>query len=274
MTTTYSSSPTFVRLRGKRIAGALDRHHGIAGFDQQRYSRSHVLCIGAGGLISSIAPTLCRKGIGALTILDDDAVEVSNLNRQRFYLRDIGKNKAITLVENLVPECTFSTELTGYPLRWQEAVELGIVPACDAAICGVDNNPARTLACRLFRELGIPVIFTAVSADADHGYVFVQDATGPCFGCLFPDSISDDRFPCPGTPAVADILQSISGLATYALDSLLLKRERTWNYFRQSLSGLHPNGPCAIPLRRDCPVPHNHHPQPIQADQEFQHEEN
>jgi molybdopterin/thiamine biosynthesis adenylyltransferase len=43
------------------------------------------VCIGVGGLISHVAPTLVRKGIGALVLLDDDVVEVSNLNRQRFY---------------------------------------------------------------------------------------------------------------------------------------------------------------------------------------------
>lgn len=85
MKKTFSSSPNSIKLFGERIEGALDRHQGIAGFDQEKYSTSHVLCIGTGGLISNIAPTLCRKGIGKLTILDDDLVEVSNLNRQRFY---------------------------------------------------------------------------------------------------------------------------------------------------------------------------------------------
>lgn len=57
---------------------------------------------------------------------------------------------------------------------------------CDAAICGVDNNPARIAASRYFRGLKIPVIFTAVSADADHGYVFVQEATGPALVASSP----------------------------------------------------------------------------------------
>jgi len=53
---------------------------------------------------------------------------------------------------------------------------------------GVENNPARIAASTHFRSLKIPVIFTAVSAD-DHGYVFVQENSGPYFGCLFPDAI-------------------------------------------------------------------------------------
>jgi molybdopterin-synthase adenylyltransferase len=267
----FSSSPTSIKLFAERIEGALDRHNGIAGFDQEKYSRSHVLCIGAGGLISNIAPTLCRKGIGKLTVLDDDVVEVSNLNRQRFYPKDIGKNKALALVVNLQQECTFSTELTGYAIRLEEALDGGTPLECDIAICGVDNNPARTTASRFFRAKGIPVIFTAVSADADHGYVFIQEATGPCFGCLFPDSVHDNRYPCPGTPAMVDVLQSMGALATYAVDAVLLQRARTWNWFRLSISGRNPIFTSQIALRHDCPlsVSHNDTPSQLQPERRY-----
>src|SRR5215469_14867227 len=89
----FIGSRTSARLRGKAVPGAEDRQRLIPGFDQETFSRSHVLCIGAGGIISHIAPTLVRKGIGKITLLDDDVVEASNLNRQRFYPKDIGKNK-------------------------------------------------------------------------------------------------------------------------------------------------------------------------------------
>jgi len=208
----------------------------IPGFDQEVFSRSKVLCIGAGGLISHIAPALVRKGIGALTILDDDIVEVSNLNRQRFYEKDLEKNKAFSLVENLQRECIWDTQLLGYALRFEAAVRMGIDLSCDVAVCGVDNNPARVAASRYFRQKGIPVIFTAVSADADHGYVFVQEKEGACFGCLFPDAVDDNRYPCPGTPAISEILQTAGAVAVYAIDSCLLGRLRHWSYRRISLS--------------------------------------
>ena len=73
----YFGSPRSIAFRGSVIAGAEDRQRRIAGFDQDRYSQTHVLCVGAGGLISNIAPTLCRKGIGKITLLDDDVVEAS-----------------------------------------------------------------------------------------------------------------------------------------------------------------------------------------------------
>jgi hypothetical protein len=98
----------------------------------------------------------------------------------------------------------------------------------------------------------VPVIFTAVSADADHGYVFIQETEGPCIGCLFPDMADDERYPCPGTPAVADILQAVGALAVYAVDTLLVRRKRNWNYRRVSLSGNAEDGRALIAARLGC----------------------
>jgi adenylyltransferase/sulfurtransferase len=234
------------------VAGAEDRQGKIPGFSQRALSQAYVLCIGAGGLISHIAPTLARKGIGKLTIVDDDEVEISNLNRQRFYAKDLGKNKAFALVENLKHECIFGTELVGFALRLEAAIARGLDLNCDVAICGVDNNPTRIAASRYFRERRIPVIFAAVSADADHGYVFVQEKDGPCFGCLCPDAVDDNTYPCPGTPAIADVLQVVGALAVYAVDTCLMRRPRSWNYRRVFLSDGSFDSAQRAPVREAC----------------------
>ena len=245
-------SQTSIRLRGKPVPGAEDRQRKIAGFDQEIFSKSSVLCIGAGGLISHIAPTLVRKGIGRITLLDDDVVEATNLNRQRFYIEDIGRNKALALAENLERECIATTEIRGIGFRFEEAIARQIDLGCNAVVCGVDNNPARVAASRHFRFKGIPVIFTGVSRDGDCGYVFVQEKHGPCVGCLYPDMADDDRYPCPGTPAIADILQAVGSLAVYAVDTLLMKRARHWNYRRVSLSDGAGDGAAIVEFRPDC----------------------
>ena len=79
-------------------------------------------------------------------------------------------------------------------------------------------------------RLGMPAL-----AMTDHGYVFVQEVDGACFGCLFPDAETDERFPCPGTPAIADILQVVGALVVYAADACIMKRARAWNYRRVNL---------------------------------------
>jgi molybdopterin/thiamine biosynthesis adenylyltransferase len=226
----FTGSRASIKLRGKAIPGAEDRQINIAGFNQNKYSQSHVLCIGAGGLISAVAPTLVRKGIGALTILDPDVVEASNLNRQLFYSHDIGKPKALALVRNLSPQCIHSTELVGHAVSLQTALYRHIDLSCDLVLCGVDNNEARVTAARAFRELHIPVIFMGVSAEADHGYVFIQRETGPCLGCVFPDIAGDHMHPCPNTPAIADVLHLVGALASFAVDAVLTNRRCEWNY--------------------------------------------
>jgi molybdopterin-synthase adenylyltransferase len=233
---TFSVSPISIKATGISIPGALDRQQKIAGFDQQKYSRSHVLCIGAGGLMSNIAPALVRKGIGRLTVLDHDEVDASNLNRQRFYPGDVGQNKAIALIQNLQRECTCSTGLVGYAMSFETAIHERIDLTCDVVVCAVDNNAARIAASRVFKERNIPLVFTAVSGDTDHGYVFIQETAGPCIGCLFPDIEEDKIFPCPGTPAIAEILQLMGALVTYGIDSLLTGRKRVWNYRALHLS--------------------------------------
>ena len=133
----------------------------------------------------------------------------------------------MALAGNLEAECIATTEINGFALRLEEAIASGLDLSCDVAICGVDNNPARVAASRYFRRCGSPVIFTAVSRDGDHGYVFVQDREGPCIACMFPDMVNDERHPCPGTPDIADILQAVGALAVYAVDTLLMDRPRS-----------------------------------------------
>src|SRR3984893_13972820 len=118
----FIDSRRSIELRGKAIPGAEDRQKRIPGFDQEVFSQSRVLCIGSGGIISQIAPTLVRKGIGRITLLDDDFVEPSNLNRQRFYIEDVGKNKALAMARNLQRECIVGTGIRGYALRLEEAI--------------------------------------------------------------------------------------------------------------------------------------------------------
>jgi molybdopterin/thiamine biosynthesis adenylyltransferase len=129
-------------------------------------------------------------------------------------------NKAIALAKNLKQECTYDTVIEGFALSLQQAIGSKLDLSCSVAVCGVDNNPARCLAALYFRNLRIPVVFSGVSAEADHGYVFVQEKAGACFGCAFPDASLDARLPCPDTPAISEILQLIGALCVYSVDSL------------------------------------------------------
>jgi molybdopterin/thiamine biosynthesis adenylyltransferase len=202
----------------------------VPGFDQAALGRSTIILIGVGGVGSQIALALARKGAGKLLFLDHDIVTPSNLPRQVFYPKDVGKPKPYALAANLAREGVCASEFSGYHLSFQDAIARGIDLTGDVAIVAVDSNPGRIAASTYYRERGVPVIFSAVSRTADQGYVFVQEPQGPCFGCVFPGSINDLTSPCPGTPAIVDILKVVSGIAVYAVDTLLMPRPRRWNY--------------------------------------------
>jgi molybdopterin/thiamine biosynthesis adenylyltransferase len=208
-----------------------DRFLRIPGADQAALARTHVVLIGCGGLGGEVGHGLARKGIGRLTLLDHDTVELTNLARQFFLAEDLGQNKALALAKRLAGQATGHTLIAGYAYSFQNALAQGMEVDGDIAIVGVDNNPTRIAAAQYYRARGKPAIFLAVDARAARGYVFVQTAQSddPCFLCLFPDAGEDRRVHgCAG--ASIEILKIVAGIALYAVDSLLMARPRPWNY--------------------------------------------
>ena len=69
---------------------------GVGAIGQARLTAAHVLIIGAGGLGCTVIPVLAAAGVGHLTIMDPDQVEMSNLHRQTLYrAADVGEPKAV-----------------------------------------------------------------------------------------------------------------------------------------------------------------------------------
>ena len=93
-TTTKKFTPTQTE-----ISAALGK--GLTSAQLEALHRAHVAVVGLGGLGSNIAVALTRLGVGHLYLYDFDKVELSNLNRQYYFLGDIGKYKADALVAHL-----------------------------------------------------------------------------------------------------------------------------------------------------------------------------
>jgi len=225
----------------------------LKGFNQQALTTARVILIGAGGLGGEIGEALVRKGVGTLTILDFDVVELSNLNRQLFGKNDLGKPKSHCLSRNLSKLGFLGSRIEGYSLSFQDALQYGVDMVADVVVCGVDNNPCRIAVSSYYQEQKIPVVFTAVSETADHGYCFLQLPGQACLACQFPKALNDETYPC-GTPAVKDILKVVSGIVSYAVDSLLMERLRTWNYKHCYLDGTIPGKDWLVPRSQDCPL--------------------
>ncbi|MCB0069860.1 MAG: ThiF family adenylyltransferase [Caldilineaceae bacterium] len=256
------SSATPVRLRSQALAPRNGnelppsaRANLVPGYEQAALQACRLLLVGAGGIGGEIALTLVRKGIGELHIVDPDVVELSNLNRQRFFRDDLDQPKATALAFNLLREATDTTVLTGTPETVEEILGSGSPPAFDVAVCGVDNDATRAFCARYCRTHGVPCIFVAVSRDAGQGYVFVQEATpeAACWLCLHPDAGDKAPNPCPAG-ATPDILKVVAGLATYAIDTLIMERQRRWNYKEVFLAGEIPDGHRQISRNSACPL--------------------
>lgn len=233
---------------------ATSRQEKVPGFNQEALSNATVLLIGAGGLGGEIGEGIVRKGVGKIIIYDQDYVELSNLNRQKFYRDDLYKNKALCLAKNLKKEAVKRTELVGVPFSFQEALEENIYFPCDVAVCGVDNNPTRGFVSRFFQKRSIPVVFTAVSEDVNSGYVFVQEPGKACFGCAFPEYVNDESHSCPGVPAVKDILKWAACYVLYGIDSVLMGRKRDWDLHQTFLAGFMPPIARKVQKRENCSI--------------------
>lgn len=226
----------------------------ISGFDLKTYQDSDVLLIGGGAIGSHVGLGMVRKGIKGLDILDDDKVELKNLTRQIYYLKNVGKNKAISLAKILSKEGFFKSTIRGYPYRFQEALETGMdLSSYKAIICAVDNNATRILAAEYCLSRSIPLILNAVSRDGTQLYCAVQEPGRACFGCLMPQAINDNRYPC-NLPGIIDVIQVVSGFTVYALDTLLTHRYREWNLRMISLDGSIPDSCLSIPKKGHCPL--------------------
>lgn len=232
-----------------------DRQEKIAGFDQASLADAHVLLVGAGGIGGEIATGLVRKGVGHLTVCDEDIVDATNLNRQQFHESDIGENKAYALAENLVPEGTTGTEIVAHPHHFQDVVALGVELTPDLVICAPDNETARLDVCDHYHG-DVPVVFTGLDAEAQGGYVFVQDTAtaAPCFRCYRPPAEADAGAggTCPGAPATIDPTKLVGGVALYAVDTVLMDRPREWETFEFHLSGILPTQGRTVTQQEEC----------------------
>ena len=76
-------------------------HRGLSYEQSKLLRQTHVAVVGLGGLGSNVAMWLARLGVGHLQLIDFDKVELSNLNRQYYFLGDVGEFKAVALLPKL-----------------------------------------------------------------------------------------------------------------------------------------------------------------------------
>lgn len=197
---------------------------GIEG--QKKLEQAHVVLIGAGGLGSPVAYYLAAAGVGTITIIDDDVVDRSNLQRQILHTEaDIGFPKvdsAAASVQALNPRVKIKTlqqRLTVDNVR-------DVIANADVVIDGSDNFPTRYILNDACVELAKPLVYAAVQRFS--GQISVFDAgcgrgTQPCYRCLFPAAPNAEDAPNCAEAGVLGVLPGVMGLlqATEAIKLIL-----------------------------------------------------
>ncbi len=153
---------------------------------QQRLKAARVLCVGAGGLGSPVAMYLAAAGVGTLGLVDFDAVDVSNLQRQILHTTlDVGRPKLESATRRLTalnPDITVAT----HDIALSSANALPILREYDIVVDGTDNFPTRYLVNDACVLLGKPNIYGSVFRFEGQASVFAMP-DGPCYRCLYPE---------------------------------------------------------------------------------------
>lgn len=208
----------------------------VGGTGQVRLLNAKVLVVGAGGLGAPLLMYLAAAGVGTLGVVDNDAVELSNLQRQIIHATDrVGMPKtesAEAAIREINPEVRV--------IRHQERIEhhnvLEIIAGYDIVCDGTDNFPTRYLindACFMARR---PLVSAAMMRFDGQLTTFraFEGEGHPCYRCLFPEMPPEGLVPsCSeagifgaiagvmGTLQTAEVLKEILGLGK-RLDGTLL----------------------------------------------------
>jgi len=163
---------------------------GIEG--QQRILDGHALVIGAGGLGSPVALYLGSAGVGRITVVDDDTVDVTNLQRQVAHtLARVGLPKVDSIVQ-AVAAINPEVSVTPVMARADAALLDMLVAQADVVLDCCDNFATRHLINAACVKHGKPLVSgAAIRFDGQITVYDPRSATSPCYACVFPP---DDAF--------------------------------------------------------------------------------
>jgi molybdopterin-synthase adenylyltransferase len=220
---------------------------GIEG--QQRLLDAHALIVGAGGLGSPVALYLGSAGVGRITLVDHDRVDLTNLQRQIAHsLARVGQPKAESAAQavhaiNPDVQITALTQRADAPLLDALVAQAQVVLDCS------DNFATRhaiNAACVHHR---VPLVAgAAIRFDGQISVYDVRDAACPCYACVFPPDAAFDEVQCStmgvfaplvgmiGTMQAAEALKLIAGVGESLVGRLQMVDARTMQWSEVRLS--------------------------------------
>jgi molybdopterin/thiamine biosynthesis adenylyltransferase len=198
---------------------------GVEG--QQALLNAHALVIGTGGLGSPVALYLATAGVGTLTLVDADTVDLTNLQRQIVHRQDrIGQPKVASAAHTLA-EINAEVRVVALQERADAARLMQLVAEADVVVDCCDNFATRhavNAACLAHRK---PLVSgAAIGFDGQISVYDLRSANAPCYACLFPPDATFEEVRCAtmgvfaplvgiiGSMQAAEALKLLAGVGT------------------------------------------------------------
>lgn len=212
---------------------------------QERWLNASILIIGVGGLGCAAAQNLIGAGIGKLTLVDDDKVELSNLHRQVLHQEaDVGRLKVESARDSLLA-MNADCEITAVAQRLDDTGLAERIASSDLVLDCCDNLVTREQVNRLCWQAKKPLVSGAAIRMEGQLLCIVPGADSPCYGCLsslFPEqplSCAEAGVLPPvvsivGAMQAMEALKLLIGLGETPLGTLLMFdfRRSEWRQFK------------------------------------------
>ena len=197
---------------------------------QEKLKLANVLIVGCGGIGCTTAELLARAGVGQITLIDADTIEMSNLQRQIAYVEDnIGFYKAEILAKRL-QQINPHIRVESRTVKLDESNAEELIAAQDLVLDGCDNFTTRYLVNQVCKQFNVPLI--SASAIGFQGQLFMVEGESACYECLFPkEQHANENLRCADsgvlatTPNVMASLQAHHALLYLGLGKTPLKQK-------------------------------------------------
>ena len=214
---------------------------GVEG--QERILAAHVLVIGAGGLGSPVALYLGSAGVGHITVVDNDTVDMTNLQRQVAHtVARVGSPK-VNSIQAAIAQLNPGVQVTAIQARADAALLDDLVAQADVVLDCCDNFATRhaiNAACVAHKK---PLVSgAAIRFDGQISVYDPRDERSPCYACVFPAEATFEETRCAtmgvfaplvgiiGTMQAAEALKLISGAGKPLTGRLLMLDGRAMEF--------------------------------------------
>lgn len=214
---------------------------GVEG--QERIQNAHVLVIGAGGLGSPVALYLGSAGVGHITVVDHDTVDMTNLQRQVAHtMARVGSPK-VSSIQTAIAQLNPGVLVTAIAQRADAALLDELVRDADVVLDCCDNFSTRqaiNAACVAHKK---PLVSgAAIRFDGQISVYDPREAQSPCYACVFPQDATFEETRCAtmgvfaplvgiiGTMQAAEALKLISGVGKPLTGRLLMLDGRAMEF--------------------------------------------